>query len=145
MNHSRTTNEISPESSQKMAMANKFKKRAIRKILHKEAKARQELDTGALLPNGLPRKWRSCGYEGCEYRTQYKANLNRHQNHYGHRCITPSDEFEIKKQLKASDDYEDSTSIVSSLPDIQGIKCNTVKCKKTGDGVVDRKRFVFEK
>ena len=145
MNHSRTANEISPESSQKMAMANKFKKRAIKKILHKEAKARQELDTGALLPNGLPRKWRSCGFDGCEYRTQYKANLNRHQNHYGHRCVTPSDEFEIKKQLKASEDYEDSTSNVSSLPDIKGIKCNTVKGSKTGDGVVDRRRFVFEK
>ena len=97
MNHPRKKSDKSPENISTFKMAKKFKKKAIKKILRKEAKMKEEYETGALLPNGMPRKWRFCGFEDCDYRTQYKANLNRHQNHYGHRDVKISDHSDIKK------------------------------------------------
>ena len=101
MDHPRKMTSTSHENSKTHAMAKKIKKRAIKKILRKESREKEDLETGALLPNGMPRKWRSCEFEGCDYRTQYKANLNRHQNHYGHRSIKNGQSIEGKKDMDA--------------------------------------------
>ena len=103
MNHPRKKCHKSPENLKTLNMAKKFKQKAIKKILRKEAKNKSEYETGALLPNGMPRKWRFCGFEGCDYRTQYKANLNRHQNHYGHRDISTCETGDFKKDTHTLD------------------------------------------
>ena len=101
MNHPKQKGKKVPEQlNTTLNMAKKYKKKAIKKILRREAKEKDEYETGALLPNGLPRKWRFCGFKDCDYRTQYKANLNRHQNHYGHRDVRLNEDAEIKKNLK---------------------------------------------
>ena len=98
MNHPRHISDNSPEKSKTQAMAKKFKQRAISKILHKDAKSKPEIGVGVLLPNGMPRKWRTCDFEGCDYRTQYKANLNRHQKQYGHIEVESKANVEIQKE-----------------------------------------------
>ena len=130
MNHPRHPTDSSPEKSKTHAMARKFKQRAISKILHKDAKSKLETGVGVLLPNGMPRKWRSCDFEGCDYRTQYKANLNRHQNHYGHRGVQSKANVGIQKEsqkLVASDNpacnvTESSTEIDSQKKCLKGKK-----------------------
>ena len=97
MNHPKQKGKKVPEQlNTTLNMAKKYKKKAIKKILRREAKEKDEYETGALLPNGLPRKWRFCGFKDCDYRTQYKANLNRHQNHYGHRDVRLNEDAEVE-------------------------------------------------
>ena len=98
MNHPRHPADSSPEKSKTHALAKKFKQRAISKILNKDAKSKLETGVGVLLPNGMPRKWRSCDFEGCDYRTQYKANLNRHQKQYGHIEVESKANAEIQTE-----------------------------------------------
>ena len=139
MNHSRKTIDKSAKNLKTYAFAKKFKQRAIKKILHKEAKVKQEIDTGALHPNGMPRKWRSCGFEGCDYRTQYKANLNRHQNHYGHKDIKSSANSETRKPLEKSDLSETNLSIVPPpSPSLQDSTTNSTKGGKPEGLMEDR-------
>ena len=138
MKHSRKTVDKSAENLKNYAIAKKFKQRAIKKILHKEAKVKQEIDTGALHPNGIPRKWRSCGFEGCDYRTQYKANLNRHQNHYNHKDIKSLANSESGKPLEKLDLYDNNMSIVP-LPSscLQDSKTNITKGVKLAEGIME--------
>jgi hypothetical protein len=143
-NHSRKTINKSAGNSNTYAIAKKFKQRAIKKILHKEAKVKQEIDTGALHPNGMPRKWRSCGFEGCDYRTQYKANLNRHQNHYGHKDIKSLKNSEAIKPLEKSDISKTNLSIVPPPSAcLQDSTTNSSKGGKLSEDIMEDRRYVI--
>ena len=111
--HSRLSN-FSPVKSQKVQSRQQLSLEDYKNLLNRNGLSifKQEIDTGALHPNGMPRKWRSCGFEGCDYRTQYKANLNRHQNHYGHKAIKSFANSETRKPLEKSDLSETNLSIV---------------------------------
>ena len=141
MDHPRKMTNTSHENSKTHAMAKKIKKRAIKKILRKESREKEDLETGALLPNGMPRKWRSCEFEGCDYRTQYKANLNRHQNHYGHRDININETETIKKDHRPLD-VRDSELFHVSPPHIECKDSNEISEKDNShpDGLSKTKR-----
>ena len=141
MNHARNQIDSLHEKSKTHAMAKKFKQRAISNILHKKERGKPEVETGALLPNGMPRKWRSCGYEGCDYRTQYKANLNRHQNHYGHRDIKTNTCLEIKKKVQKLATCNDPPLITSS-PKLMDFKKKCVKGSNVLDNPIENRRLV---
>ena len=138
MNHPRHPADSSPEKSKTHALARKFKQRAISKILNKDAKSKLETEVGVLLPNGMPRKWRSCDFEGCDYRTQYKANLNRHQKQYGHIVESKANE-EVQKEsqkLLVSDSPSCNVTKPSTEIDLQK-KC--LKGKKIVEAFENRR------
>ena len=141
MNHPRKKSAKSPENLNTLNMAKRFKQNAIKKILRREAKHKSEYETGALLPNGMPRKWRFCGFEGCDYRTQYKANLNRHQNHYGHRDININETETIKKDHRPLD-VRDNELFHVSPPHIECKDSNEISEKDNShpDGLSKTKR-----
>ena len=137
------TTKDSRDKDRTKSMAKKFMQRAISNMLQKDHK-KSGGGGGALLPNGMPRKWRSCDYEGCDYSTQYKANLNRHKNHYGHHTsginITDEDmlkEKERSKKEKSADEYDVNEKDTCS----QGAVKKVAKPKKIQKELHDGKRY----
>ena len=140
MNHPRKKIQKSPENINTFSMAKKFKQKAIKKILRKEAKNKEEYDTGALLPNGMPRKWRFCGFKDCDYRTQYKANLNRHQNHYGHRDIKVNDHLDVKIDNQLPANSNELPVELSSVKSCGDSTITSTKSSRLSDGSLNNKR-----
>ena len=133
MKYSRKIIDKSSGNSKNYAIAKKFKQRAIKQMLDKESKGKQELETGALLPNGMPRKWKMCGFEGCDYRAQYKSNLNRHQNRYGHKDIIGFTNKEIAKSEKADHSEANLSHVAQKLSALQNSTKKNSKEHKTSE------------